>query len=191
MKEQKVNSDRLYLYAASAMIDYASLGLQFLIAQTMTAIIIATSSSFSTTAFSFLLGNCFATALFIAREESHYRLLGGDRVSIYKSKGRTRTASRGPDPYDAKTLIQVIVMNAVSLLPMERQGWLVLERIEWSTQYWIKTYIVFYAMLLARDVLFMLPFHSLMHSKSSKYRWLRKVHQQHHEVNKNAQSLHA
>jgi len=82
-------------------------------------------------------------------------------------------------------------MNAISLLPLRRQGWLVLDKVEWSIQYWMSTFIVFYAMLLMRDLLFMLPFHSLMHSTSSKYRWFRNIHEKHHEVNKNAQSLHA
>ena len=49
--------------------------LSLCVGQFMTAII-KSSSSFSTTAFCFLLGNCFATVIFIAREESHYRLLG-------------------------------------------------------------------------------------------------------------------
>lgn len=179
--------DRNYLYATSAMIDYAVLGLINLLWQALTALIEMMTSSFLNTLFCFLLGNCVATAIFIAREECHYWLLG-ERISIYKSRGRM---AKKPDPYDIKTLVKVIVFTTMTLSPLKHMGWLVVERNEWSKEYWIDIYTVSYAMLLMRDLLFMLPFHTLMHSKSSKFRWFRKMHEKHHEADKGAQSLHA
>jgi len=52
--------------------------------------------------------------------------------------------------------------------------------------FWSEVFVPFFALLLLRDVFFLGPLHRLLHSK----RWYH-LHKLHHEVRKDAQSLHA
>jgi len=153
-----------------------------------------------------LLANVLATGVYVVREELHIWLLGPERISPYKlrhtetpetrsSSSKTKKASSAaPHPYNIPTLLKVLVSSGMVTILLMRYGIVWDEDVEFTYAGWKRIFLPFYGLLLVRDLCFMAPFHTLMHSTNSSnpvVKWFRTVHYKHHEVGKSAQSLHA
>mmetsp|Transcript_33152 Transcript_33152/g.71633 ORF Transcript_33152/g.71633 Transcript_33152/m.71633 type:complete len:343 (+) Transcript_33152:1688-2716(+) len=118
------------------------------------------------------------------REELHFMMLSRHRqlASRYKIRG-------GLSRIDWYYIFQTASVSQIALFLQGIFGILYYENRAgfWNWSKWLEIYLQFYAMLILRDLFYLAPFHSLMHSAP---RWYR-LHKEHHKVMKNAQSLHA
>ena len=124
-----------------------------------------------------VLGTSAVAALY-ARERVYFWLFR-DRIPVVKRQ-----------PLSAKSLFHLVQTGAISMLSFfimfkcSAVYWTPFQPL--SMHYWFPIVVPFFAILLLRDVVFLLPLHSRMHTPRF---W--RFHKFHHEIHRNAQSLHA
>jgi hypothetical protein len=114
------------------------------------------------------------------RERFHFWLLR-DRLPACK------TTEGGLSRETWLHVLQTAVFSQISFFMLNSAGLLKMPRPEFTWKFWGEAYLQFYTMLILRDVFSLAPFHTLMHSSPRFYQW----HKKHHQVRKNAQSMHA
>lgn len=168
------DEDRV-LWAATQVIDWIHMGLIcFLI-----YMLHGDGVRYSRPALAIVLAvqGAIATGMLWGRERIYFRLFG-EKIALEKRKGTL----------SSRTLLFVFQTYAVSmfsLFVMCQCGIVWYLPFELSLRFWCETFLLFYVLLVLRDVFFLAPFHHIMHKH---WYWMHKTH---HEAMKNAQALHA
>jgi hypothetical protein len=118
-----------------------------------------------------------SVAILHGRERVHIWLLG-ERLPLCKRVALPHKVH----PY----LFQTAAASMASYYVMHATGVVYYRPPELSLHFWCSVFAPFYALLALRDVFFLGPLHSRMHTP----RWYF-LHKLHHEPTKSAQSLHA
>ena len=167
-----------HLWALTQLLDYGwMLGIGFVVGMLFGGDQMVRHSTLSLAAACALLG-CAAVAVLTFREHNNFMMLG---VRGARCKRRT--------PLSTKTLWFVLQTSTVSMSSfflLYKLNLMHYTPCEPTLAYWLQTFLPFYMLLVLRDVCFLLPLHSLMHTPRF-YKW----HKTHHEVRSDAQALHA
>jgi hypothetical protein len=172
----------LSLEILSSVIDYIIFGLNMCLHYS-TSLTYRNESCFWLRLLELLLKGIAATILSIGREKIHFSLLGS-RVSKFK-----RNKTKDPRFQSISNYVTVIFSTDIALFLLETHDLLWLDdSFDLSLTFWKKTFLPFYGLLILRDLCSLAPIHNLMHSNPIMYKLL---HKKHHEITKNAESLHA
>ena len=124
-----------------------------------------------------LLG--FAAVGILHARERVYFWLFADRIAHCKHKVLSK-----------KTLWYILQTSSLSMSSfflMYKYDIIYFKTPNVSMSFWMDVFGPFYILLVLRDVFFLFPLHTLMHASPFWYSW----HKMHHEVTRDAQSLHA
>jgi hypothetical protein len=118
-----------------------------------------------------------SVAVLHCREQTYFYIMG-DRVAQCKRASiKVKTY-----PY----IFQTAFLSMSSFWIMHKLDIIYFSTVSFTLACWAQIFVPFFALLVLRDVFFLGPLHSLMHTK--KYYHLHKLH---HEQTNNAQSMHA